>query len=772
MGNYSAKQGDYSIAARPPAAAGPNEFSHLYRRIVTQCKTACKRLGLRQKLLARLLRLRLECGSKCLKGNTAAERHRLRVRLTSKSVDEKFRPGIHAILARKVLDMKSIPRLLFPLFLLCPGLLFPAAVFAGDDWRPVDPADLALKAPVVEKDADAEAIFWEVRLSDDVEGGGPRTVLRHYIRIKVFTERGRESQSKIDIPFLSNWKIQDIAARTIKPDGSIVELKKDDVLERTIEKANGRKIKAKSFAMPGVEPGAIIEYRWKEVRNDQVANYIRLYFQRDVPVQLVKYYIKPLSLPGFEYGMRVQTFNGEPSPFVKEKDGFYSVSMSKVVAFHEEPRMPPEDAVRPWMLLFYSKETNLEVEKFWQDYGKRTYEANKSRMKVSDEVKTAAAAAIAGASTPEEKLEKLFEFCRSKIKNVNDDASGLTSEDRAKLKENKSPADTLKRGMGTGTDIDMLFASLAIASGFDARVVRLSDRSDTFFDKGFPDDYFIQAYDIAVKVGDQWRFYDPASTYVPLGMLRWQEEAQQALLSDPKQSIWLRTPLSPPEKSKVKRTAKLTLSDDGTLEGDAKIEYYGHMGVFRKEWDDEDSPAQREETLRDTVKKQMSTAEVSAIKVENVTDPLKPYVYNYHIRVPGYAQRTGKRLFLQPEFFQHGIAPLFSGSNRRYPVYFSYPWSEEDQVTIELPVGFSLDNADAPQPFSAGPVGDYKPTIGVTKDGRTMVYKRNFFFGGADTIVFPVETYAKLKGYFDAIHQADNHTVTLKQAAATAAATP
>jgi hypothetical protein len=250
---------------------------------------------------------------------------------------------------------------------VCLAFIFPAAVFAGDEWRPVDPADLALKVPIVEKDADAEAIFWEVRLSDEVEGGTPRTVLRHYIRIKVFSERGRESQSKIDIPFLSNWKLEDIAARTIKPDGSIVELKKVDILERTIEKLSGIKIKAKSFAMPGVEPGAIIEYRWKETRNDRLANYIRLYFQREVPVQLVKYYIKPLSLRNFEYGMRAQTFNGATSPFVKEKEGFYSVTMTNVPAFHEEARMPPEDAVRPWMLIFYSKETDLKGEKYWQE---------------------------------------------------------------------------------------------------------------------------------------------------------------------------------------------------------------------------------------------------------------------------------------------------------------------------------------------------------------------------------------------------------------------
>jgi hypothetical protein len=44
---------------------------------------------------------------------------------------------------------------------------------------------------------------------------------------------------------------------------------------------------------------------------------------------------------------------------------------------------------------------------------------------VGDEVKQAAATAIGDATTPEQKIEKLFEFCRSKIKNINDDASGL-----------------------------------------------------------------------------------------------------------------------------------------------------------------------------------------------------------------------------------------------------------------------------------------------------------------------------------------------------------
>ena len=51
-------------------------------------------------------------------------------------------------------------------------------------------------------------------------------MLNHYVRIKIFTERGRDEHSKIDIPYLGGMKIKDVAARTIKPDGTIVELPK------------------------------------------------------------------------------------------------------------------------------------------------------------------------------------------------------------------------------------------------------------------------------------------------------------------------------------------------------------------------------------------------------------------------------------------------------------------------------------------------------------------------------------------------------------------
>lgn len=665
--------------------------------------------------------------------------------------------------------MRSLPRLLFPLFLFSLGLVLPAAVFAGDEWEPVNPADLSSKTAVVDKDADAEAVFWKVRVADDLEGGDPRTVLNHYVRIKIFTDRGRETYSRVDITYLTGTDIKDVAARTIKPDGSMVELKKEDVFEKTIVKVSGVKLRAKSFALPGVETGAIVEYRWREVRNNSITFYDRFELQRDIPVRLVEYHLKPARFQSFtSIGMNARTYHGNTTPFVKEKDGFFLTTMTNVPPFREEPRMPPENQMRAWMLVYYTTEENLPAEKLWPKVGREVYEAYKPVLKPTDEIRKATAEAIGDAATPQEKLLRLYNYSRDKIKNINDDAAGISKDERAKIKENKTPTDTLKRGTGTGEDIDVLFAAMANAAGFDARITRTSDREKIFFNNASNDRYWLNGYNVAVLLDGQWRFFDPASKYVPFGMLRWQEEGEKTLIPDPKEAIWVQTPISEPQKSLMKRTAKLTLAEDGTLEGDVQIEFTGQLANEKKEEIDEDSQARREDSLADDVKGQLSSAELTKVRIENVTDPVKPLIHAYHIRVPGYAQRTGKRLFLQPAFFQRGLKPLFSDSARQYPVYFHYPWFEEDEVIIELPAGFSLDNADAPAPFSGGPVGEYKATIGITKDGRTLHFTRSFFFGGGGNILFPVGAYPQLKNFFDVLNTQDSHTITLKQSAATA----
>lgn len=660
-----------------------------------------------------------------------------------------------------------IPPSYLPLLVLFVSVIgmSPVRAAAAEDWKAVDPAELALKTPTVEKEADAEGLFWEVRIDDSPDGD---LIFTHYLRVKVFTERGRESQSKIDLPFGNFYggevKIKDIAARTIKPDGSIVELKKEDIFERTIVKVTGLKVKARSFAMPSVEPGCIIEYRWREVRVNRTAHYLRLQFQRDIPVRRVQYIIKPYDYEGLSFNS--VTMHGQSQPWVKEKNGFYSTTMTNMPAMQEEAYMPPEDQVKTWMLVYYKRgDAQPDATKYWNEIGKSFYEDNKSLIKPNDEVKKLAASLIAEAKTDDEKLQRLFDYCRTNIKNTNNDASGLTAEEREKVKENKTPADTLKRGIGNGRDIDTLFAALANAAGFDARIALSPDRGDLFFDKGLPNAYFIDPRNIAVNVGGAWKFFNPGYNYIPYGMLLWREEGEQALITDPKQPLWVETPMSAPEKSQVKRRAKLKLTEDGSLEGDVSVEYSGHWAIERKEEIDEESETQRVDRLIAEVKELMSAAELADIKIENVTDDAKPLLYKFHVRVPGYAQRTGKRIFIQPAFFQRGANPLFATAGRKHPIYFHFPWSEDDHVEIDLPSGYALDNADAPAPFGSGKISEYKPALSITSDGKTLVYKRTFFFGGGSAVLFPVETYSAMKNYFDQLHKQDNHNIALKQTA-------
>jgi hypothetical protein len=339
----------------------------------------------------------------------------------------------------------------------------------------------------------------------------------------------------------------------------------------------------------------------------------------------------------------------------------------------------------------------------------------------------------------------------------------MPMQQRLMMLQKSGVSATLQRSAGSPADIRNLFASMTAAAGFETRLAVTGSRADFFFQKSFSDNYFLGNVIVAVKVNDQWKFYDPASRYLPPGMLPWNFEQNQALISDNKEPIFVTTSLSPPEKSVEKRTAKLQLNESGTLEGDVVIEYTGHLGAFRKEQNDNEPPQVRWEILRQQIKARLSDAELTNIHLENVLDREKPISHHFHIRIPNYAQRTGKRMFLQPTFFQKGLAPRFSSNQRKHKVYFQYPWTEIDEVEIKLPDGYELEGLENPQPIDAAPVSKHELSITTSSDKRTLICNRKFFFGGKGGILYDVKDYPTLKQLFDRFHDADNQTFILKQ---------
>lgn len=620
-------------------------------------------------------------------------------------------------------------------------------------WRPVTTEEMQMKTPKVEADADAEAIFWEVRLDDKKQS---KLSYSHYVRVKIFTERGRERFSKMDIPFTKGRKIENVAARVIKADGTIIELKAADIFEREIAKAGKARVLAKSFAVPGIEPGVIVEYQYSEVIKGDSASGERLVFQRDIPLQKVTYYVRP-------YGQSTLSFNSYNMPetrFIEDKKGFSVGTMYDVPAFKEEPYMPPDDEVRKWVYLSYRSIGSLFqwslVSEYWAGWLKKLSKPNK-------EVKAKAAELTAGATTDEEKIRRIYLFVQNNIKNVSYDRT-LTEEQIEKI-DVKDGDDALKRGMGNSLHVDMLFASLARAAGFETNIFLAPDRSEYFFNaEKYPFANFVEWSGIGVKVGQNWMFFDPCTPYLPFGTLAWNREDVRAMLIGDGGYIWKTTPISEPQKSPAKRTGKFTLAADGTLEGTVKIEYSGHQAISRRRDDFRDSQSKREENIKDEIKRKLSTAEISNIVIEHFDDNTKPLTYSFKVRVPSYAQKAGKRLIIQPGFFEHGSSPVFSSATRTYDVYFPYPWSEEDSVEIALPAGYAVDSPDIPRELADSQnISRLKVAMRIDNAKNILYYTRYFHFGGGGNTLFPVNAYPAVKGLFDAFHRADTHAISLKQ---------
>jgi hypothetical protein len=597
----------------------------------------------------------------------------------------------------------------FPNFRLCivaivtfaASALGQTVVNVDTNWLPITDAERASKAPVVEPGAGAEAIFWRVHVLDDVlDGRELQRILYHYVRLKIFNEEGKTKVATIDIPFSERESILDIAGRTVKPDGTELELKKNAIYERDRVRVGGFRIKVKSFAMPGVEPGSIVEYRWKEIRHDPSSLYMRLQFQLEYPAQRITYYIRPLPSRYTAYRMAVWPFNCKPSPLKLENNDFNSTSLEGVPAFREEPMMPGEANVRPWVLVLYTDGKRRDPDNYWNDIGKNTYnDYLKPALKVNDDIKQAAAKAIEGTTTDDQKVVALIRYIRSNMRDLY--GTQVTEAERAKILKDvmskdrfRTSADVFKSGIGDANELNTLFAAMASQVGLDARPALVADRDDMIFDPRLAERYFLRNIDMAVNISSNWKLYDIAARRLPSSMISWREEGMKALLSDSKKPVFIDSPLSPPTASRSVRTAKFALDEDGNLEGDIDEAFSGHTAYFRRLELGQDTDAKRIEHVKEKITKLFSEAELSDLRLENVDDAEKALSLHYHVKIVGYAQRTGKRLLLQPLFFQRGDSPLFTASERRYPVAFPYAWNEHDTVSITLPAGFSLDNAD------------------------------------------------------------------------------
>ncbi|MDQ8202362.1 DUF3857 domain-containing protein [Pelagicoccus sp. SDUM812003] len=624
-------------------------------------------------------------------------------------------------------------------------------------FEPLSAEELALEAPRVDAEADVELLFRSVKVNDRSFGITRRW--ESYHRLKVFTRKGVDQLGVFNLEFeKGESRISDFKARVTHPDGSVFELSKKDLYRNARFEDGDDSRNVMSFAVPHLQVGSIVEYAWSESVDDGVFYPLSMFLEMRWPTW--KYRIE--IVPSRMYPSTMRGLNCDVA-FEKTSDSTYLIVGENIPAWRSEPYAPPGLDYRAWVFMLYVLDADIfDNQTFWDKEADELWSQTKRFVKPKQgAVRKLAAELFAGTKDGEEMLRRAYRYCAEEITNVNSAQAGFTSEEREKLKDVDSPAETIKRGYGSGLDVNRLFASLAAAAGYEVLLARVNDSSEMMFVPSimnvrlaFPEEVVA----VREKESDLWRYFDPGYSYLPFETLIAGCVNAPALIANPKKAKLGMTPPAPPEFSAIRRWADLELDASGDLSGTVTVSYSGYMGIRRKRFYDERSESEREEAYTKRLVEKLAGCRITDFKMENVFSRDEPLVVSYTIHAPAYAERLGKRLFVQPNFFQYGEDPLFTAEERKQQIVFPFLWEETDEITLTFPDGFKPEEASSPGNGYDANYIYYKSVYGLNDAKNKLRCLRDFRIKGNG---FLPKGYAILKKLFESVNQQDTHVLTL-----------
>jgi len=628
-------------------------------------------------------------------------------------------------------------------WVLCAWLLLsvaaPCLASGGeDDWIPVTPQDLQLKEVPGNPGASAVQLYYAHRV-DYTNGKGEF----FYHRIKILSDAGKK-YGDVEVIGLSRT-VKDLKARLVRPDGTIIDFK-DKPFEKTVVKTRGYKVKAKALTLPEVTVGSIVEYKYW-LRGDE-------YYVYDTEWIIEHDLFTVKEQFSFKYSGNNElvyvTSPGVPRQPSVPKRGVAELELENVPAFRAEEHMPPEENYKMQVRFFFAKETRGSPDRYWQELGKML--ATKIEMFGGNhkEVREAAAEAVGTETDPEKRLRKLYDRAQQ-IRNLSYERTRTEVEqDKDKIKANENVADVLKHGYGTRRDITQLFAAMAKASGFDAAVLPVSSRRERFFEKSILSAAQVNSEVVGVQLNGKEIFLDPGTRFCPFGLIRWMNTATTALRTDKNGGTLVTIPSTAPAKAITARTAVLKLADDGGLSGEITVEFKAGEALEHRLEALQTDEAGRNKDLEDEVRAWLpsgATAKLSDSQGWEGTDT--PLTARVHVEVPTFASMAGKRVLMPAYVFQQPQQYRLTGSSRKYPVYFPYPFAETDKVTITVPQGYTVENL----PKQADVKSEFARYQNSSQwNAGTLVTQRVLVMGGT---YFDVPAYPALKDFLGKVLGSD-----------------
>ena len=572
-----------------------------------------------------------------------------------------------------------------------------------------------------------------------------------WVRAKILSKNGFDIGTVDDL----QSDAYEIEGRTVSPDGKIVELSKKDIRTLTTVKTGGVSYERKAFTMPALEPGCFIEYGYREYGafGSESAYHSEVLFQDKYPILL-----QELRTPKrFPFSSSIRNQNGMRIDF-REESGGYVYAASNAPALREEPYGSPvyERSAEVIFAYVFPGLSGDTADEFWKNATKHVLTPlMKQEMvrpgKVEDRLKT-----LGGSreQDPAARLRAIYNNVQKTVKNRSILRAGETVP-KGGWKKNEDAGETLSHGEGSPYDLAMVCASMLRADGWKFRVIMAPDRETRFFRRDIPSVFQFGAW--LIEVPDP---KDPAKvTYLsfehplmPFGFVPWKHlgvDSYAVNLDDAVGAV-VQIAQAPGASNARRREWKVSLAEEGDALVERKSVWLGQQAFqLRADLYRRGKESLDKET-REDYQKLDPPGQVESIGWENDESPESDLKGTIRLTRKGMASALpGGRLEFSPLTMIRGSNP-FTRADRTGPIYFPYPYVDEDTMVVSPPPGYVLDAL--PQPVNI-PTSAGRYSVQVQKgDGdsvrivRSLELKR---FSGGDDL------YASYRSLFEGATKGD-----------------
>ena len=644
---------------------------------------------------------------------------------------------------------------------------------AWGDWPAIASEDLKMTDLPQQKGAPAVVLLREEVAND------PQNYHSVYMRVKILTEAGRR-YADVEIPYSRRrFKIDGVSGRTVHADGSIVTFD-GKVFDKMVVKENrGRgesiRVHVKSFTLPDVQVGSILDFRYFLRYDDHVFYSPEWIVQTDLFQKSASFKFIPYSGDlimahdrvgrGTAWSSYLPTAGAKPQwhnlmttsiSTSRTANQFIDLALADVPPLIDEPFMPPAKTLRYRVQFYYTIDRTSEA--FWKEEGKFWSKDVEKFLGRKDGIGEAVAKTVLASDSPEQKVRKIYAYV-SGLENQSYQPKREKEEEKViGLKANEGAEDVLRQRSGDHDDLNRLLVAMVRAAGVPAFMMWVPSREETFFQPDLMSTRQLDAEIAIVQLGGKDQFLDPGTKFAPFGLSDWRYSGSKGLRQSASKGTEIaEAPISDYSKAMILRSAQVTLTDEGKVEGTVKVGYYGLEAMSRRQKANATDAEGRKQMLEDEMRGWLpGNSDVTLVGTPNWDDTEPHLATEFKISSP-LAVGAGKRVLIPVHIFQVNEKPVFSASIRVNLIYFWYLTRQVDEVHITLPPSFEVESLPADDHVKL----DYAlySTTQKQESSDSIMARRDLIMGG---LVFPPGMYKELKGFYEKVKAADDQQMILK----------